>query len=167
MMQPGSLYLQPGEARRRTGSHYTPRSLTEPIVRTTLKPGLAALGPRPTPEQILSLKVCDPAMGSGAFLAEATRQLGEQLVLAWERHDRMPALSSTREPLLHARRLVAQHQIGKGAAGINTNGENGHADLRAPVTPAVLETLSERIRSPCPSRAGSMPSMSNTFQNEA
>jgi hypothetical protein len=64
-LAPGALFLQPGEERRRSGSHYTPRELTEPIVRTTLRPVLEALGPRPTPEQILELKVCDPAMGSG------------------------------------------------------------------------------------------------------
>ena len=69
-MAPGALYLQPGEERRRTGSHYTPRELTEPIVRTTLRPVLEGLGERPRPEQILDLKVCDPAMGSGAFLVE-------------------------------------------------------------------------------------------------
>ena len=39
----GALVLQPSEARRRSGSHYTPRELTEPIVRTTLEPILARL----------------------------------------------------------------------------------------------------------------------------
>ena len=105
---PGALFLQPGEERRRSGSHYTPRELTEPIVRTTLRPVLEALGPRPKPEQILELKVCDPAMGSGAFLVEACRQLAAQLVAAWEAHDAMPKLPPDEEPLLHARRLVAQ-----------------------------------------------------------
>jgi hypothetical protein len=81
----GSLYLQPGEERRRSGSHYTPRSLTKPIVETTLRPVLAALGEKPTAEQILSLKVCDLAMGSGAFLVETCRQLAEKVVEAWER----------------------------------------------------------------------------------
>ena len=108
LMAPGSLYLQPGEERRRTGSHYTPRELTEPIVRTTLRPVLEALGDRPTPEQILHLKVCDPAMGSGAFLVESCRQLAERLVTAWEVHDAMPEMPPDEEPLLHARRLVAQ-----------------------------------------------------------
>jgi hypothetical protein len=55
--------------------------LTEPIVRTTLAPILARLrgadGQPPQPAQILDLKVCDPAMGSGAFLVEACRQLGD------------------------------------------------------------------------------------------
>ncbi len=111
LMAPGTLYLQPGEERRRTGSHYTPRELTEPIVRTTLRPVLEALGERPTPEQILDLKVCDPAMGSGAFLVEATRQLAEHLVTAWELHDAMPKIDADEEPILHARRLVAQRCI--------------------------------------------------------
>ena len=108
LMAPGTLYLQPGEERRRTGSHYTPRELTEPIVRTTLRPVLEALGDRPTPEQILNLKVCDPAMGSGAFLVECCRQLAERVVAAWEVHGTMPEMPPDEEPLLHARRLVAQ-----------------------------------------------------------
>ncbi len=83
----GSLYLQPGEERRRSGSHYTPRSLTKPIVETTLRPVLEALGEKPTAEQILSLKVCDLAMGSGAFLVETCRQLAEKVVEAWEREE--------------------------------------------------------------------------------
>ena len=108
LMAPGMLYLQPGEERRRTGSHYTPRELTEPIVRTTLRPVLDALGERPTPKQILDLKVCDPAMGSGAFLVESCRQLAERLVTAWDVHGATPEMPPDEEPLLHARRLVAQ-----------------------------------------------------------
>jgi hypothetical protein len=108
IIAPGGLYLQPGEERRRSGSHYTPRDLTGPIVRTTLAPVLAALGERPTPAQILDLAVCDPAMGSGAFLVEACRQLAEALVAAWERHACVPAIPPDEDPLLYARRLVAQ-----------------------------------------------------------
>ena len=89
--------LQPSEERRRSGSHYTPRSLTEPIVRTTLRPILEVRGDgRHAPEQILDLKVCDPAMGSGAFLVEACRQLGDALVEAWDAHGEVPADSSRR-----------------------------------------------------------------------
>jgi len=54
----GAMVLQPSDERRRSGSHYTPRSLTEPIVRTTLEAVLARLGDQPTPEQILDLKIC-------------------------------------------------------------------------------------------------------------
>ena len=39
----GAIVLQPSDERRRSGSHYTPRSLTEPIVRTTLEPILRQL----------------------------------------------------------------------------------------------------------------------------
>jgi hypothetical protein len=103
----GAMYLQPTEERRRSGSHYTPRSLTEPIVRTTLRPIFEALGERPRPEQILELKVCDPAMGSGAFLVEACRFLGDALVAAWRTHDAMPPIPPDEDPVLHARRLIA------------------------------------------------------------
>ena len=108
----GAMVLQPSEERRRSGSHYTPRSLTEPIVRTTLEPVLAALrgadGRPPRPEQILDLKVCDPAMGSGAFLVEVCRQLGDALVEAWAVHGGRPALPADEDERIFARRLVAQ-----------------------------------------------------------
>ncbi len=42
----GAMVLQPSDERRRSGSHYTPRSLTEPIVRTTLRPVLDSLSRR-------------------------------------------------------------------------------------------------------------------------
>ena len=77
--QPGAPLLQPTDERRRTGSHYTPRDLTEPIVRHALEPAFERLGSDATPEAILALKVCDPAMGSGAFLVQACRQLAEWL----------------------------------------------------------------------------------------
>lgn len=107
--QPGQLVIQPGEERRRTSSHYTPKSLTAPIVRRTLEPLLAAMGPEPPSDLILSLRVCDPAMGSGAFLVEACRFLADQLVAAWTREGRAELVASPHEDVnLHARRLVAQ-----------------------------------------------------------
>src|SRR5208283_4696408 len=104
----GAIVLQPSEERRRTGSHYTPRSLTEPIVYTTLRPIVERLGLNPTPEQILDLKVCDPAMGSGAFLVAVCRFLAELLVKAWHAHKCVPAIPPDEDEILHARRLVAQ-----------------------------------------------------------
>src|SRR5260221_2326872 len=92
-----SVYVTQGSDRRTTGTHYTPRSLTEPIVQHTLDP-LVYIGPaegkpqeewqlRPAAE-ILDLKVCDMAMGSGAFLVQACRYLSEKLVEAWENAER-------------------------------------------------------------------------------
>ncbi len=108
-MPPGTPLLQPTDERRRTGSHYTPRSLTEPIVRHALEPAFARIGPDAKPEQVLAMKVCDPAMGSGAFLVEACRQLAARLVAAWTKHPgtRPPVAEDEDEDLL-ARRLVAQ-----------------------------------------------------------
>ena len=100
--------LQPTDERRRTGSHYTPRSLTEPIVTEALRPILDRLGPSPTPEAILDLKVLDPATGSGAFLVEACRQLAEKLVQSWSVHDAPTDMPPGEDQLLYAKRLVAQ-----------------------------------------------------------
>jgi len=104
----GAMVLQPTDERRRSGSHYTPRSFTEPIVRKTLAPILERLGGQPTPEQILDLKVCDLAVGSGAFLVEACRQLGNALVQAWQQHGDQPPVPEDETEELLARRLVAQ-----------------------------------------------------------
>ena len=104
----GALIFQPSDERRKSGSHYTPRALTKPIVKDTLEPVLAALGPAPTPEQILDLKVCDPALGSGAFLVEVCRQLGDALLAAWKRTGTMPTIPPDEDELLLARRTVAQ-----------------------------------------------------------
>ena len=106
---PGTPLLQPTDERRRSGSHYTPRSLTEPIVHHALVPALDRLGPDAKPDEILALKVCDPAMGSGAFLVEACRQLATQLVRAWTRwQGTRPLIPPDEDEDLHARRLVAQ-----------------------------------------------------------
>jgi hypothetical protein len=113
----GSMALQPSDERRRSGSHYTPRSLTEPIVRKALEPVLKQLGERPRPEQILALTVCDPAMGSGAFLVEACRQLGDALVTAWHGHACLPTIPPAEDEILHARRVVAQ----RGLYGVDKN----------------------------------------------
>jgi len=104
----GAMLLVPSDERRRSGSNYTPRSLTEPIVRKTLEPILKRLGDDVKPDQILDLKVCDPAMGSGAFLVEACRQLAEVLVKAWHRHKQLPTIPPDEDELLYAKRLIAQ-----------------------------------------------------------
>ena len=94
---PGSIYVTVGTTRRSTGTHYTPPSLTEPIVHYTLEPlvyqGPAEGLPREQwqlkpPKEILDLKVCDMAMGSGAFLVQACRYLAERLTEAWENEEK-------------------------------------------------------------------------------
>jgi hypothetical protein len=104
----GAMIFQPSNERRRSGSHYTPSTLTGPIVDAALRPVLRQIGENPTPEQILNLKVCDPAMGSGAFLVEACRQLGEDLIKAWHTHNQVPVLPPDEDELLLAMRQIAQ-----------------------------------------------------------
>ena len=109
----GSLVFQPTAEWRRSGSHYTPRSLTRPIVEEALRPWLERCGNKPIAAQILELKICDPAMGSGAFLVESCRYLAELLEQAWNREGLPPALQPGgiaygEETLIYARRLIAQ-----------------------------------------------------------
>jgi hypothetical protein len=97
---PGSAYVTAGTERRSTGTHYTPRSLTEPIVQRTLEP-LVYVGPAEglprdqwrlrSPAEILALKICDMAMGSASFDVQADRYLAELLVESWEEYARHPA----------------------------------------------------------------------------
>jgi hypothetical protein len=106
----GTPILQPTDERRRTGSHYTPPSLSRPIVAHALAPAFARIGVDATPGEVLDLKVCDPAVGSGALLVEACRQLAERLVCAWERWPaQRPTIPADEDALLHAKRIVAQH----------------------------------------------------------
>jgi hypothetical protein len=88
----GAFIVTTGSDRRETGTHYTPKSLTEAIVAETLTPvaysGPAEGTPREqwalkSPAELLDLKICDPAMGSGAFLVQACRWLSDRLVEAW------------------------------------------------------------------------------------
>ena len=104
----GDPVLQPTEERRRTGSHYTPRALTQPIVDRALAPVLDALGEMPKPDAILGLRVCDPAVGSGAFLVEACRRLGAALKRSWDDHPQYRPREAHDDPDLYARRLVAR-----------------------------------------------------------
>lgn len=88
----GAFIVTTGSDRRETGTHYTPKSLTEAIVAETLTP-VAYVGPaegKPrdqwslkSPAELLDLKICDPAMGSGAFLVQACRWLSDRLAEAW------------------------------------------------------------------------------------
>jgi hypothetical protein len=105
----GSFYVTAGEDRRSSGTHYTPRSLTEPLTRYTLEP-LVYDGPadgKPQEEwtlrpawAILKLKVCDVAMGSGAFLVQAARYLSERLLEAWAEEEERLRERGIQKPVL-------------------------------------------------------------------
>jgi hypothetical protein len=78
---PNQFYLRVGLGRKASGSFYTPHSFVRFLVQEVLGPLVEERSPQhdPQPAAILLLKVLDDAMGSGHFLVEAARFLGEQL----------------------------------------------------------------------------------------
>ena len=88
--------------RKESGTFYTPRSLADYLVRETLAPLTATA----TADRILSLRVLDPAMGSGAFLVSACRFLAHAYEQALAREDRpLPATDAARAEI---RRTIAR-----------------------------------------------------------
>src|SRR5271157_6601749 len=138
---PKSVYVTAGTDRRSSGTHYTPESLTVPIVQYTLEPlvyeGPAEGKPREQwrlrlAKELLDLKICDMASGSGAFLVQVCIYLAERLLEAWEEAEKRvegsPRITPNgevskglpdeqlipldrQERLIYARRLVAERCI--------------------------------------------------------
>ena len=83
----GTFFLDPrGSARKSTGSYYTDIKLVDELISSALKPVLEnrlkrteKVSVEEKEEALLSIKVCDPACGSGAFLIAATKFLGSEL----------------------------------------------------------------------------------------
>ncbi|MCY4171128.1 MAG: hypothetical protein OXF08_05965 [Bacteroidetes bacterium] len=71
------IYRLTGRAREESASYYTPESLTQLITEFTLKEVLEGK----SADEILELTVCEPAMGSAAFLNEAITQLAEAYMM--------------------------------------------------------------------------------------
>jgi hypothetical protein len=84
LMSPPVPAGTPALLRKRTGAFYTPVVLADLLVQRTLEP----LVREASAEQILSLRVLDPAMGSGALLASALRYLMGAVEAAWVREGR-------------------------------------------------------------------------------
>jgi hypothetical protein len=71
-----------GNARKTSGSYYTPDSLVQELIKSALDPVIAqkiADNPGNPIEALLSLAVCDPSCGSGHFILAAARRLAEKL----------------------------------------------------------------------------------------
>ena len=98
-----------GLARKLTGSYYTPSVLVNELIRSALDPVLhQALKDRSrdSQEAILSLRVIDPACGSGHFLLAATRRMASELA-------RIRSDGNSPDELLRRRALreIVQHCI--------------------------------------------------------
>ncbi|MFI9245937.1 Eco57I restriction-modification methylase domain-containing protein [Streptomyces sp. NPDC053086] len=102
-----------GNSRRSTGSYYTPASLVESLLESALDPVIedavrrgeeaAARSGGSDPagavvRELLSLKVCDPACGSGRFLVAAARRIAERVAAVRDR-DPEPPLDAIRHAL--------------------------------------------------------------------
>jgi len=111
--------LVAGSDRKTTGSFYTPPELVGQLIKSALEPVIEAklqsvLTPQKPPSEskstqeaaLLSLKVCDPACGSGHFLLAAARRIGKELARI-RTGEAQPGV----EPLKQAIRDVIQHCI--------------------------------------------------------
>lgn len=102
-----------GNDRKKTGSYYTPSSLIETLLDSTLDPlieeaqkrgeqkATAAGEPDPADSivaELLSLTVCDPACGSGHFLVAAARRIAKRIAAVKEGNPE-PTLDTVRSAL--------------------------------------------------------------------
>lgn len=116
-----------GNDRKKTGSYYTPSSLIETLLDSTLDPiiddaqkrgeekAAAAREPDPTETivaELLSLTVCDPACGSGHFLVASARRIAKRVAATRE---------SNPEPTLDAVRHALHEVIGRCVYGVDLN----------------------------------------------
>ena len=98
-----------GSVRKLTGSYYTPPSLVNELIKSTLEPvieNVLAANPQNPVAAILGLRVIDPACGSGHFLLAAARRLADEIT----RIEKVTNLrdESSRQ---HALREVVRHCI--------------------------------------------------------
>jgi hypothetical protein len=92
------------DTRKASGTFYTPRQVTAHLVRHTLAPLVQGR----TAEEILALRIVDPAMGSGAFLVGACRFLAHAVEEALVRDGRWHSADITQADRAAVRRDIAQ-----------------------------------------------------------
>lgn len=111
-----------GSDRKTTGSYYTPPQLVQQLIKTALEPVIedklaqvrSQASTPSSPDELkhnlekglLSLKICDPACGSGHFLLAAARRVGKELAKV-----RTGEAEPGSEPLKFAMRDVIQNCI--------------------------------------------------------
>jgi hypothetical protein len=99
-----------GSDRKTTGSYYTPPELVAQLIKSALEPVIAEKlresEKGKLADALLSLKVCDPACGSGHFLLAAARRIGKELAII-RTGESQPAPEALRQAI----RDVVQHCI--------------------------------------------------------
>ena len=102
-----------GLRRKETGTFYTPEALAAFVVRRTLAPLVRGA----TTDEILALRVADPAMGSGAFLVAACRYLAHAYENALVNEGRCAETDLDTHERANIRRLIARRCL----AGVDAN----------------------------------------------
>lgn len=98
-----------GNARKLTGSYYTPDSLVQELIKSALEPVIQQTlvdNPQRPEQALLEITVCDPACGSGHFLLAAARHIAEHLA-----KQRAADGNPTAADYRHALRDVVSHCI--------------------------------------------------------
>ena len=94
-----------GSERKTSGSYYTPDSLVQCLLDSALEPVIREAMTQPDPAAaLLSLKVCDPACGSGHFLVSAAHRIARRLAAVRSGGDEAGPAA-----LRHALRQVVAH----------------------------------------------------------
>jgi hypothetical protein len=146
-VRPGATYLVRWSGTRKgSGTFYTKPALAVPTVNRTLEPLAYVVQPDGnktprTPDEILALKVCDPAMGSGSFLVAALRYLTRALADSFEVHVFRQADAGaplvtplgTRSEGLYKERLVPLRRAESQEPGTQDVGARVEAELKRAV----------------------------------
>lgn len=116
-LETGSFTLNSasGSERKTTGSYYTPTALINCLLDSALEPVIQAkraANPTKGAEALLSLKICDPACGSGHFLIAAAHRLAKHVAAARSGDD---------EPAPEAYRSALREVIGHCIYGVDLN----------------------------------------------
>lgn len=111
------IYRLAGRDRQKSASYYTPEVLTKTLVKYTLKERLNPKDPNGQPQplpadEILKLTVCEPAMGSAAFLNEAVNQLAEAYLTRKQAEtEQRIAHEDYRDALQRVKMHIADHNV--------------------------------------------------------
>lgn len=113
------IYRLAGRDRENSASYYTPESLTKCLVKYTLKELLKDK----TADDILELRICEPAMGSAAFLNEAINQLSEKYLALKQEELKQKGLDEriSHEQYLQERQKVKMLLADRNVYGIDLN----------------------------------------------
>ncbi|MGO9409182.1 MAG: Eco57I restriction-modification methylase domain-containing protein [Spirochaetia bacterium] len=94
-----SFSFQKGSDRAKSGSHYTPEELVQPLIEHALQPLIeSCLHEANAEDKLLSLKICDDACGSGHILLNAARRIALEVARLRTKADN-PDPSSYRKAL--------------------------------------------------------------------